>query len=163
MKSPIAVYISFGSNLGDRRSNIQRALNLLGELPETEKTQVSSIIETKPVGGPKQNNFLNGVAELKTSLRPHVLLQRLNKIEAALGRLRDVRWGPRVIDLDILLYGKKVIDTDNLQIPHPRMHERAFVLDPLNEIAPRAWHPQLKKYIHELADDRSSPATSAPR
>jgi 2-amino-4-hydroxy-6-hydroxymethyldihydropteridine diphosphokinase len=112
--------------------------------------RVSTVIETAPVGGPPQGKFLNGVVEIETTLGPRELLRELQGIEDALGRVRAERWGPRTIDLDILLYGDEVVTEADLMVPHPLMHERAFVLLPLAEIAPRARHPVLRKSIAEL-------------
>ena len=143
-------YIGFGSNLGDRMANCRSALEALGGLPNTQITTVSSIYETEPVcaQGPW---FLNGVVELSTALGPEELLESCQQVEVLLGR-PDVRSpaAPRTIDLDLLLYGEEVFNTPTLKIPHPRMHERAFVLIPLAEIAPKGWHPVLQKNISEL-------------
>ncbi len=145
-------YIGLGSNLGDRMANCKAALEALGRLPNTQITAVSPIYETEPVcsEGPW---FLNGVVGISTGLNPEDLLTRCRQIEASLGR-PDTRppAAPRTIDLDILLYGEQILHTPILQVPHPRMHERAFVLIPLAEIAPKAWHPVLKKTIAELRD-----------
>ena len=129
------VYVGVGSNLGDRQKNIDEALRLLKE-NKVEVLKVSSVIETDPVGGPKQGKFLNAVIKAKTQISPMDLLKTLMNIENQLGRVRDVRNGPRTIDLDILLYGSQTINTEELKIPHPRMLERSFVLIPLNEIEP---------------------------
>lgn len=129
------VYIAFGSNLGNREDNIERAISIMRDSPSFDIIKVSSYLETDPIGGPDgQGKYLNGVIKLKTSLSPHELLKFLNKIENDLGRIRTVRNGPRPIDLDILLYGQEKINTPDLTIPHPRMHERDFVLIPLKEI-----------------------------
>ena len=130
-------YIGFGSNLGNRRENIEKAIELLKKEEGVEVRKISSLYETDPVGGPPQGKFLNGVAEVKTSLTPRELLECLKKIEKDVGRKPGkVRWGPREIDLDILLYGDGSIDEPDLKIPHPEMHGRDFVLKPLSEIAP---------------------------
>ena len=127
-------YIGIGSNLGDRRRNIDLSVEQLKKTPLTVVEKISSIYETKPLGGPPQPNFLNGVIKLKTNLSPRALLNRLKEIEGILGRERSERFGPRVIDLDILIYGGLNINEDGLVIPHPRMNEREFVLKGLNEI-----------------------------
>ncbi|MBI5150684.1 MAG: 2-amino-4-hydroxy-6-hydroxymethyldihydropteridine diphosphokinase [Candidatus Omnitrophica bacterium] len=127
------VYIGLGSNLGDRAGYIQSAVALLREKGVSVLKQ-STIIETDPVGGPPQSKFLNAVVKVETQLSPLELLGQCQAIEQKLGRARTVVNGPRTIDLDILLYDRFTIDTPQLRIPHPRMFERAFVLDPLKEI-----------------------------
>lgn len=136
MKTPAKAYISIGSNIGDRHANINRALEMLKSNKDIEVGAVSSLIETAPVGYINQPNFINAAAELHTTLNPRELLKALMSIEDKMGRTREIRWGPRVIDLDLLLYNNKRINESDLQIPHPRMMERAFVLIPLAEIAP---------------------------
>jgi len=127
-------YIAFGSNLGDRKKTIDAALEKLRNCAGIEVSRVSSIIETDPVGGPPQGKFLNGVAEVHTDLAPRELLECLQKIESELGRVRSEKNAPRTIDLDILLYGDEKIDEPGLKVPHPRMHEREFVMKPLKEL-----------------------------
>ncbi|MCE4957961.1 2-amino-4-hydroxy-6-hydroxymethyldihydropteridine diphosphokinase [Macrococcoides caseolyticum] len=144
------VYISFGSNIGDRAQQINNALKMLDNISDTVITRVSSLYETAPVGGVAQDDFLNGVVEVMTTLTPIALLNEIQSIELKLGRKREVHWGPRTIDLDIILYDDQVIDNERLKVPHPYMHERSFVLIPLNEIAPDAVHPVLNKEINEL-------------
>lgn len=144
------VYISFGSNMGERAQQINDALTLLNNIPETDVIQVSSLYETAPVGGVVQDDFLNGVAEIATSLTPLALLDAIQAIELKLNRVRKIHWGPRTIDLDIILFGDKVIDSERLKVPHPFMHERSFVLIPLNEIAPDAMHPVLNQKVSEI-------------
>jgi len=129
-------FLAFGSNLGDRRKNIQDALSILGEHPKIDIKKVSSIIETEPVGGPPQGKFLNAVARLDTTLDVRELLDFTRKTEKRLGRKRTVKNGPRTIDLDILLFDDKHLKRSDLEIPHPKMLERDFVMKPLNEIAP---------------------------
>lgn len=144
------VYLSFGSNMGDREQQINDALNLLNTLPETKVTKISSLYETAPVGGVEQDDFLNGVVALETNLSPIELLDGIQSIELKLNRVRKIHWGPRTIDLDIVLFGDLVMDSERLKVPHPFMHERSFVLIPLNEIAPQAIHPVLNKKISDI-------------
>jgi 2-amino-4-hydroxy-6-hydroxymethyldihydropteridine diphosphokinase len=143
-------YISFGSNIGDRNGNIRMALELIGEHPNIEIERVSSIYETEPFGRKDQRWFLNGVVEITTSLSPEELLIELQDIEIKLGRKREERWGPRRIDLDIILFDNLIIEGEDLKIPHPGLHNRRFVLTPLVELAPRLLHPRLNKTIEEL-------------
>lgn len=149
----VVCYIGLGSNVGDREVNLRSALDRLGECEGVEVTKVSSFIETDPVGGPPQGKFLNAAAELRTTLGPEELLDRLQEIENDLGRERTVKWGPRTIDLDILLYGNDVIRTERLTVPHPLMHERGFVLRPLSKIASAAVHPTLGRDVSELLEE----------
>lgn len=128
-------YIGIGSNLGDRQRNIKLAVKKIKALGDTRVIKVSQLIETKPVGGPSgQSNFLNGALKIKTNFPPKRLLKKLKIIEQELGRIRTIRNGPRTIDLDILFYGDRVINTKELIIPHPRMLKREFVMKPLLEI-----------------------------
>ena len=127
-------YLGIGSNLGNRRKNINTAIEKLNSIKGIEVKRVSSIIETKPEGGEPQNKFLNGVIEIETGLSPFGLLRHLKKIEKELGRVKTARNAPRVIDLDILTFGDKNINTPRLKIPHPRMQERGFVMRPLKEL-----------------------------
>ena len=128
------VYVGLGSNLGDREESIRRALELL-DGPEIAVERVSSLRETDPVGYEDQPRFLNGAAALRTELAPRELLERLQAVEGGLGRDRSgPRFGPRTIDLDLLLYGDEMVDEQGLQIPHPRLAERVFVLEPLAEL-----------------------------
>ena len=143
--------IALGSNEGDRHDYLRRALLALGEVPGVEVVRQSSVYETAPVGGPAgQGPYLNAVVSLLTTLDPLALLAHLLAIESRLGRVRSVRDGPRTIDLDLLLYGAVVLDSADLTLPHPRLHERLFVLEPLAEIAPGAFHPRLGKTAAEL-------------
>ena len=127
-------FLGIGSNLGDRRENIRKALKEISALKNTKIIKVSKIIETEPVGGPAQGRFLNAAIKLETDILPITLLKELKKIERKLGRTRQVRNGPRTIDLDILFYADKIIKRKELTIPHPRIFEREFVLKPLSEI-----------------------------
>jgi 2-amino-4-hydroxy-6-hydroxymethyldihydropteridine diphosphokinase len=153
---PITAYVAVGANLGDRRANIERAVQILNETDGVEVTRVSSLLENQAVGGPPgAPDFLNGAIELRTTLSPRDLLDRLLNIEQALGRQRREKWGPRTIDLDLLLYGDDVIDQPHLHVPHPRLHERRFVLQPLAEIAPDVVHPTIRKSITRLLSELS--------
>lgn len=145
----VTAYISFGSNLGDRNKNIEKAIEYLKELEGVSVKRISGIYETEPVG-PRHGKFLNGVFEIETSLLPDELLDRLKGIESRLGRVKVEENGPRPIDLDIIFYQDIVIDGERIKIPHPRMHVREFVLRGLNEIAPDFVHPRLKKTVKEL-------------
>jgi len=127
-------YIGIGSNLGDRHGNIQSAVKEVGRLENTRVIKKSAVIESAPEGGPAgQGNYLNGVIKIETGLSASSLLRRLKSIEKHLGRKKTVRFGPRTIDLDILLYGDKTIKRKGLVVPHPRMFERKFVLAPLEQ------------------------------
>ncbi len=148
---PIA-YIGLGSNLGDRRRNLESALGALRKTTGIEVVAVSVLIETEPEGPPRQDRYLNGAAMIRTKLSPRGLLQAMLEIESAHGRDRMVerRWGPRRVDLDLLMYADRIIDEPDLVVPHPRMHRRTFVLAPLAEIAPDAVHPVLGVTIRAL-------------
>jgi len=146
-------YIGLGSNLGDRHGILREALDHLRRGEGIQVRAVSPMVESTPAGGPVgQSIYLNGAAELAVSLAPQQLLDRLTDIEWALGRRRgqEVRWGPRTCDLDVLLIDELVIDTPSLTVPHPRMHQRMFVLGPLAAIAPLARHPVLGKTVAQL-------------
>jgi 2-amino-4-hydroxy-6-hydroxymethyldihydropteridine diphosphokinase len=125
--------LGLGSNLGDRLLNLRRSVDLLQGVPEIRVVRSSRVYETEPVG-PPQPDFLNAVVQIETTLTPRALLEACRTVEAGMGRVRAERWGPRVIDVDVLTYGREVIDEPDLVIPHPRMHERAFVMVPLLEL-----------------------------
>ena len=130
-------YVGLGANLGDREATIRRALELLGRDAHVRVVATSTLRETDPVGVVDQPRFLNGVAAVETRLRPRELLERLLDVERALGRTRDGRrWGPRTIDLDLLVYGDETVDEPGLRVPHLRLGERRFVLEPLAELDP---------------------------
>lgn len=144
------VYLSLGSNLGDRAAHLRRALAALGELGTV--TAVSSLYETEPVEFTAQPWFLNCAVALETDLMPRQLLARVLALEQTMGRRRAQPKGPRTIDIDILLFGNSVVDAPGLAIPHPALHARRFVLEPLAEIAPEARHPVFKRTVRELRD-----------
>lgn len=142
-------YIGIGSNLGNRQENCLHAIELL-QKKGIIVTKRSSLYETEPWGVKDQPLFINMAIEIETSLEPGELLKVLKNIEKELGRQQTLQWGPRTIDLDILLFDDIILNKDNLKIPHPLLHERDFVLRPLCEIAPDVYHPLLKLRIYEL-------------
>lgn len=146
-------YIAVGSNLGDKRAQIEQALAHINQSGHTKILTQSTLIETEPVGYDAQDTFLNGVLKVSTTLTPKKLIEWLMTIEADLKRERLIKWGPRTIDLDVIYYDDLVTDDLDIVLPHPRMHERAFVLEPLAEIAPYAVHPLYKKRTIELLAD----------
>jgi 2-amino-4-hydroxy-6-hydroxymethyldihydropteridine diphosphokinase len=140
-------YVGLGSNLGDR------AASLAGAIAELAPLRVSRIVETAPWGLPDQPPFLNAVAEIDTELPPHALLDRLLDLERRAGRVRGPeRWGPRTLDLDLLLYGDRVVDSESLSVPHPRLSGRRFVLEGLAELCPRREVPGLGRTVRELLE-----------
>ena len=143
-------YIGFGSNIGDRLAHIQNALDTLSKTEGITLKEISSIYKTAPVGYEEQAQFLNGVAAIQTTLSPLSLLHTLKDIETVIGRKHRIHWGPREIDLDILIYGDLRIQTEKLVIPHPEMHLRGFVLVPLAEIASDLVHPVFQESIQTL-------------
>jgi 2-amino-4-hydroxy-6-hydroxymethyldihydropteridine diphosphokinase len=148
------VYIALGSNVGDRAALLARAVEEINRAGLRVLRQ-SSLYETEPVGGPPQPWFLNAVLEAETELAPQRVLRALQEIEQAMGRQRSVACGPRTLDLDILLDGESVIRGGELQVPHPRLAQRRFVLAPLAELAPRLMHPLLHKTVAELLAEAS--------
>lgn len=136
-------YIALGSNIGKKETYLKEAVKKLYEHSDVQVEAISSIYETTPVGYENQDDFLNMAVKISTSLRPEELLALTQKIEQELGRTREVRWGPRTADLDILLYNRENIETEQLVIPHPRMYERLFVLVPMSEICPEIGEVQM--------------------
>lgn len=149
---PSAAYIGLGSNLGDRVANLRRALERMDGLPKTRVLRTSSVYRTEPVGKPDQPEFLNMAAEVETGLEPRELLKALFGIEKELGRARGERWGPRTMDLDILHFGGRMLKEPDLEIPHPRAHQRAFVLAPLAELAPDLADPATGVTVKEMLE-----------
>ena len=141
--------MGLGSNLGDRAAYLLSGLSALSRLPGTRLLRLSPLYETEPLG-PPQPRYLNLVAEVETALPPRGLLEAMLAIERALGRERRERWGPRTLDLDLLLYGDLVVREEGLELPHPRLHERAFVLVPLLDLLPEGRHPLLGRTFAEL-------------
>ena len=144
----VEAYLGLGSNLRDRARNLRRAVSLLGRRMST--AALSSVYETRPWGHADQPSFLNMVYRVDTGMAPQDLLRAAQEVEHVLGRAPTFRYGPRLIDVDILLYGDRVIDTQDLRVPHPRLSERAFALVPLAEIAPELMHPELGVSVREL-------------
>lgn len=144
------IYIGIGTNIGNRQHNLQIAINEIAAFSTI--TKKSSIYETEPVGFRPQSDFLNMVIEIDTNLSPSELIIKLQEIEHKMGRIKEIINGPRIIDLDILLYNDSVINHPNLIIPHPRFSQRHFVLKPLSEIAPNIVHPTLNQDIKTLAE-----------
>lgn len=147
------VYASFGSNMGDRYKHIESALDRLFKNENCKDFNLSKFIETKPVGDIKQEDFINGCVEFKTLLEPYEVLELFHEIENLGGRKREIHWGPRTIDLDILYFDDLIINTDTLTIPHKEIQNREFVLLPLSEIAPYKVHPLLKRTTLEMLNE----------
>ena len=143
-------YISLGSNMGNKKENLEKAISELSQVKDTFVTKKSEIIETEPFGYKEQDDFLNACVGIKTLLPARELLKELLAIEKRMGRERKIKWGPRIIDLDIIFYGKEVIEEDDLIVPHPYMEYREFVLKPLEEIIPNFVHPLLMKRVSTL-------------
>jgi 2-amino-4-hydroxy-6-hydroxymethyldihydropteridine diphosphokinase len=144
-------YVGLGANLGLREETLRRAIELLGAVDGVDVLAVSQLRETEPVGGVDQPTFLNGAVAVRTTLDPRALLDVLLEIERSLGRVREERWGPRTVDLDLLVYGSEAVDEPGLRVPHPRLHERRFALEPLAELAPDLDVPGLGRVAAALA------------
>ena len=151
MTKPTKAYIGIGSNLGDRKRYIDSSVKMLAGAPELRFLRVSEVIETAPLTDDEQPSYLNAVAEVETELDAQGMLKTLREIEALLGRVREDRWGPRTIDLDLLLFGGEILNDANLTVPHPQMHLRSFVLDGLRELNANLIHPVLGVTVGELA------------
>ena len=145
-------YIGIGSNLGDKRANCEQAVERVGRIPGCRIVQCSPWFLTRPVGVEGQGWYLNGAASLEAKISAHELLSRLLEVESAMGRVRAERWGPRMIDLDLLLFGQEIISDQDLQVPHLLMHTRRFVLVPMVHLAPQLVHPVLRRTMAELLD-----------
>ncbi|MCD8230814.1 MAG: 2-amino-4-hydroxy-6-hydroxymethyldihydropteridine diphosphokinase [Clostridiales bacterium] len=146
-------YLSVGSNMGDRVAQIQQGLQRLSENPQLRDVKVSSFLETEPYGYTEQGKFVNAAIVLKTLYTPYELLRFLQKIEEKAGRKREIHWGPRTLDLDILFYDNEILEQSDLIVPHPDMENRLFVLDPLAELCPGKIHPVLGKSILRMRDE----------
>lgn len=164
------VFIGLGSNLGDRLAHLEAGLRGLARLPATRVAGRSPLYVTRPVGGPLQRDFFNAVCELRSGLCAARLLRGLFAIEASRGRFRAIQDGPRTLDLDLLLVGRRRLETARLVVPHPRLHERSFVLEPLADLAPELVHPVLGTTISALAEQarkrepvRRHPLSGGPR
>jgi len=140
----VSAYLALGSNLGDRLESLRRAVELLDARPGIDIVRSSRVYETDPVG-PPQPAYLNAVVEVRTDLEPHALLKETQAVEDELGRVRAERWGPRTIDVDVLTFDERIVDEPELVVPHPRMHERGFVLVPLGELDPDPMLPGERK------------------
>ena len=146
----MSCYLGLGSNLGDKLQFITKAIDQISKLENVEIKRTSSMIETKPYGKTDQPDFINCVIELDTDLLPEELLKKCLYIENQLGRIRNEKWGPRTIDIDMLFYEDEIIDTELLVLPHPQLHKREFVLISLNELCPDIVHPKLNKKIRDI-------------
>lgn len=144
-------YIGVGSNLGEPLSNCRGAIQLLDGLEGCSVSKTSRFYRTEPVGGSPQGWYVNAVVRMETTLGPRELLRALLSVESAMGRIRREKWGPRIIDLDLLLYGEEVIREEGLTVPHPFMHERRFVLLPMMDLDPQGIHPILGKSMAQMA------------
>lgn len=146
-------YLSIGSNIGDKEGYLNQAIDSLYDDDNCRVLAVSNFIETEPYGPVEQDNFLNGCVEIETLYSPQELLECVNKIEAEANRVREIHWGPRTLDIDIVLYEDKIVNDSNLLIPHIEMYKREFVLEPLKQIAPYAIHPIFNKTVTQLLEE----------
>jgi len=158
---PVVAYVGLGANLGEPPRQLKEALALLAAVEEVEVLKVSAFYLNPPLGPPGQPWYVNAVAKVRTRLAPEELWRVLRQVERALGRDRGERWGPRLIDLDLLLYNGEILTGPELVVPHPEMHCRAFVVVPLAEIAPQAWHPVLQKNAAQLVRELDAGARAA--
>lgn len=149
---PVVAYIGLGANEGDPRRQVEEAIARLAAADEIELVKSSSFYRNPPLGPPDQPWYVNAVIQVRTRLAPEELLRLLQRVEDDMGRVRRERWGPRIIDLDLLLYDGVILSGPDLCLPHPEMHRRSFVLVPLAEIAPQAWHPALEQTASELLE-----------
>jgi len=149
----VICYLGLGSNIADRANYLKRAVEELEATSSITVLRSSTIIETEPFGKTDQDNFLNCVLEIETELNPRKLLQACNQIEDQLGRVRKEKWGPRTIDIDILIYGEEINDSPKITLPHPGIHLRKFVLDSMVELCPDLVHPKLNKTIKKLHEE----------
>ena len=148
-----SAYIAVGANLGEREVSIRNGIKALREHPDCVVEQESKLIVTEPYGGVEQPDFLNGVLKVRTLLSPLELLELLHQIEQQAGRQRDIRWGPRTLDLDIIFYDDWIVDLESLEIPHKDMQNRKFVLEPLAKLAPFYRHPLTKKTVQQMLEE----------
>jgi 2-amino-4-hydroxy-6-hydroxymethyldihydropteridine diphosphokinase len=164
LRVSVTAAIALGTNLGDRRAHIAFAFDALARLPDSKLIASSRVVETAPVGPVEQGDYLNAAAVLETNLPARDLLGHLLSIERLRGRdrAREQRWGPRTLDLDLLLYGDRIIDEPGLAVPHPRLHERLFVLGPLAEVAPDLVVPGLGRTVEQLLKRASSATGKGP-
>ena len=146
------IYVGLGANVGDREANLRSAVVAIEARPEVRVVGASKVYESAPVGYVGQPDYLNAAGELETGVSPRDLLRVLLEIERSLGRVRERRWGPRIIDLDLLLYGHRIVQEQGLTVPHPQLHLRAFVLLPLLDLSPEGVEPLTGKRFHSLAE-----------
>jgi len=155
-------YIGIGSNLGEKVENCRRAIEAIGSDARNRVVGCSRLFRTEPVGKKDQEWFINGVAAVETAMSPRELLEFLLSVEKKMGRNRIERWGPRIIDLDILFFGDRVLNEKGLQIPHPRLHERRFVMVPLKDIAPDLVHPIFQRTVSQILGELNATDEVSP-
>jgi len=155
-KGATIAYLGLGSNVGDREEYVEQAVFLMEKNPHIEVIRRSTNYENEAEGSSSQPPYINAAVNIRTTLSPHKLLEVCQEIEATLGREREIEWGPRTIDIDILLYGDEIISDEKLQVPHPLMHERLFVLRPMKEIASSVIHPVLEKTMDALYEEKKA-------